>query len=94
MAEVDRCAQKVIEAANEIGAGIVVSEYGLVPVTKAIGINRALREHGFLIVRDGPYGEILMAGDSRAFAVVDHQIAHVYVYVRQTESLFGISLNP
>ena len=100
VAEVDRCAQKVIEAANEIGAlSIVVSEYGLVPVTKAIGINRALREHGFLIVRDGPYGEILMAGDSRAFAVVDHQIAHVYVRdpadriaVRHiVESLEGVS---
>jgi predicted AlkP superfamily pyrophosphatase or phosphodiesterase len=80
VAEVDRCAQKVIEAANEIGAlSIVVSEYGLVPVTKAIGINRALRENGFLVVRDGPFGEMLMAGDSKAFAVVDHQVAHVYV---------------
>lgn len=98
--EVDRCAQKVIEAAEEIGAlSIVVSEYGLVPVTKAIGINRALREHGFLVVRDGPFGEMLMAGDSRAFAVVDHQVAHVYVRdpadrnaVRNiVESLEGVS---
>jgi predicted AlkP superfamily pyrophosphatase or phosphodiesterase len=78
--EVDRCAQIVIEAAHSIGATpIVVSEYGLVPVDKAIGINRVLREHGWLVVRDGPFGEQLMPGDSKAFAVVDHQVAHIYV---------------
>lgn len=42
-------------------------------------INRCLREAGFLVVRDGPFGEMLMPMDSRAFAVVDHQLAHVYV---------------
>lgn len=78
--EVDKCAETVIEAAHAIGAKpIVVSEYGLVPVDKPIGINRVLREHGWLVVRDGPFGEQLMPGDSKAFAVVDHQLAHIYV---------------
>ncbi len=31
------------------------------------------------MVRDGPFGEQLMPGDSKAFAVVDHQLAHIYV---------------
>ena len=80
VAEVDRCAQVVIEAAREIGAQpIIVSEYGLVPVSKTVLINRLLREAGFLEVRDGPFGETLMPMDSKAFAVVDHQLAHVYV---------------
>ncbi len=80
VSEVDRCAQVVIEAAHSIDAiPIVISEYGLVPVCKAIGINQILRQEGLLVVRDGPFGEMLMAGDSRAFAVVDHQVAHVYV---------------
>jgi predicted AlkP superfamily pyrophosphatase or phosphodiesterase len=78
--EVDTCAAIVIDAAEEIGARVVVvSEYGLVPVSKPVLINRALREAGLLIVRDGPFGEMLMPMDSRAFAVVDHQLAHVYI---------------
>ena len=78
--EVDRCAAIVIDAAQSIGATpIVVSEYGLVPVHKSVSINRALRQAGWLAVRNGPFGEILLPGDSKAFAVVDHQIAHLYV---------------
>ena len=80
VAEVDRCAAIVIDAAQSIGAiPVVVSEYGLVPVQKSVSINRALRQAGWLAVRNGPFGEILLPGDSKAFAVVDHQIAHLYV---------------
>jgi len=78
--EVDRCAGRVIDAAQDIGAiPIVISEYGLVPVRRAIGINRILRENGLLSVRSGPFGEMMIPGDSAAFAVVDHQIAHIVV---------------
>jgi len=80
VAEVDRCAAVVIDAAQSIGAvPIVVSEYGLVPVHRSVSINRALRKTGWLAVRKGPFGEMLLPGDSRAFAVVDHQVAHLYV---------------
>ena len=59
---------------------IVVSEYGITPVTDAVHINRALREAGFIAVRPEEHGrEILDPGASVAFAVADHQIAHVYV---------------
>ncbi len=80
VAEVDRCAAILIDAAQDIGATpIIVSEYGLVPVTRAISINRILRQHGLLSVRNGPFGEMLIPGDCKAFAVADHQFAHVYV---------------
>jgi predicted AlkP superfamily pyrophosphatase or phosphodiesterase len=80
VAEVDRCAGVVIDAAAEIGARVViVSEYGLVPVSRPVLINRALRQAGLLEVRDGPFGEMLLPLDSRAFAVADHQLAHVYI---------------
>lgn len=80
VAEVDRVASKVIEAAKQIGAiPIVVSEYGLTPVQRSVSINRELRNAGYLEVRDGPFGEMLIAGESKAFAVVDHQVAHLYV---------------
>jgi predicted AlkP superfamily pyrophosphatase or phosphodiesterase len=78
--EADDCAGIVIAAAQEAGARIVVvSEYGLVPVARPVYVNRALRKAGWLAVRDGPYGEMLETFESRAFAVVDHQLAHLYV---------------
>jgi predicted AlkP superfamily pyrophosphatase or phosphodiesterase len=80
VAQVDQCASVVIQAAQEIGAQVVVvSEYGLVPVQRAVMINQHLRQAGWLSVRDGPFGEMLMPLDSRAFAVCDHQLAHVYI---------------
>src|SRR5690606_8071319 len=44
-----------------------------------VHINRALREAGLLKVRDELGQDKLDAGGSHAFAVADHQIAHVYV---------------
>lgn len=80
VAEVDECAGYVIDAAEEIGAQcVVVSEYGLVPVSRPVLVNRALRQAGLLEVRDGPFGEMLLPMESRAFAVADHQLAHIYV---------------
>jgi predicted AlkP superfamily pyrophosphatase or phosphodiesterase len=80
LAELDACLGLVLDAAAEIGATpVLVSEYGLVPVKRAVHLNRALRRAGWLAVRDGPYGEMLDPHESRAFAVADHQLAHVYV---------------
>ncbi len=58
---------------------ILLSEYGIEPVDSAIFINRFLREQGALTVRLESGGELLDAGASDAFAVADHQIAHVYI---------------
>ncbi len=78
--EADACAGIVLDAAREVGATpVVVSEYGLVPVSKPVFPNRQLRKAGWLSVRDGPYGEMLDTHESKAFAVADHQLAHVYL---------------
>jgi len=58
---------------------VLLSEYGLHDVSTPIHINRALREHGLITVRAELGLELLDAGASAAFAVADHQIAHVYV---------------
>ena len=80
LAEIDAVCGSLIEAAERSGrAVVVVSEYGITPVRDAIHINRALREAGFIAVREEMGREILDAGASEAFAVADHQIAHVYV---------------
>jgi predicted AlkP superfamily pyrophosphatase or phosphodiesterase len=58
---------------------IVLSEYGITPVDRPIHLNRMLRENGLLTVREELGHELLDAGASRAFAVADHQVAHIYV---------------
>jgi predicted AlkP superfamily pyrophosphatase or phosphodiesterase len=58
---------------------IVVSEYGIEPVDSPVHINRTLREAGLVAVRVEDGLELMDAGASRAFAVADHQVAHVYV---------------
>jgi hypothetical protein len=44
-----------------------------------VHLNRVLRENGLLSVRVERDRELLDPGESAAFAVADHQIAHVYV---------------
>lgn len=58
---------------------LILSEYGIVPVARPIHLNRELRKHGLLDVRQELGRELLDAGVSAAFAVADHQMAHIYV---------------
>ncbi|WP_144989294.1 alkaline phosphatase family protein [Gimesia aquarii] len=79
--DIDREAGRLIEVAQNTGADVVVlSEYAITNVSKPLHINRILREHGWLQVRKEALGwETLDCGASTAFAVADHQIAHVYI---------------
>jgi predicted AlkP superfamily pyrophosphatase or phosphodiesterase len=78
--ELDDACEPLLDAARELGAQVwVVSEYGHCDVTTPVYPNRELRQAGLLEVRRGPFGEQLDLYGSRAFAVCDHQIAHVYV---------------
>jgi predicted AlkP superfamily pyrophosphatase or phosphodiesterase len=78
---VDAEAGRVIDAAQSRGADVVVlSEYGITEVHRPVHLNRILREEGYLAARKEIGGwETLDYGASRAFAVADHQLAHVYV---------------
>jgi len=80
VAAVDALCAPLIAKARQIGAQVVVlSEYGITEVSRPVHINRALREAGWLRVRLERGLEQLDAGASDAFAVADHQLAHVYV---------------
>jgi predicted AlkP superfamily pyrophosphatase or phosphodiesterase len=80
-AEVDEVAGGLAEWAANAGYTVVVlSEYGITPVRDGVHINRALRRAGLLRAQEVDLGwELLDAGASEAFAVADHQVAHVYV---------------
>jgi predicted AlkP superfamily pyrophosphatase or phosphodiesterase len=58
---------------------ILLSEYGISAVSQPIHINRALRAHGLLDIRIERGLELLDPGASKAFAVSDHQVAHIYI---------------
>jgi predicted AlkP superfamily pyrophosphatase or phosphodiesterase len=78
--ELDGACAPLLDAAGRVGARVwVVSEYGHCDVTRPVLPNRILRRAGLLGVRPGPYGEIFDTFASRAFAVCDHQVAHVHV---------------
>lgn len=78
--ELDAACEPLLDAARAVGAQVwVVSEYGHCNVRRPVYLNRVLRNAGLLEVRRGPFGEQLDLYGSRAFAVVDHQLAHVYV---------------
>ncbi|MFJ6797948.1 nucleotide pyrophosphatase/phosphodiesterase family protein [Streptomyces sp. NPDC091268] len=79
-ADLDRALAPLLDDARRAGRTVVVlSEYGITPVSRPVDINRALRRAGLLEVHVQDGMEYLDPAASRAFAVADHQIAHVYV---------------
>ena len=79
-AELDVTLGPLLDAAAARGATVVVlSEYGITDVSRPVDINRLLRAEGLLRVHTQAGMEYLDPWTSRAFAVADHQIAHVYV---------------
>lgn len=58
---------------------VILSEYGITDVDRPVHLNRVFREKGWLSIKDEVGLETLDLGGSRAFAIADHQLAHVYV---------------
>ncbi|SEB97781.1 Predicted pyrophosphatase or phosphodiesterase, AlkP superfamily [Streptomyces sp. 2131.1] len=79
-ADLDRAVAPLLDDARREGRTVVaLSEYGITRVDRPVDINRALRRAGLLEVHTQDGMEYLDPMASRAFAVADHQIAHVYV---------------
>ncbi len=78
--EIDAICGDLIAYYEERNAQVIVlSEYGITDVSQPIHLNRVLRENGLLAVREELGRELLDPGASKAFAVADHQVAHIYV---------------
>jgi predicted AlkP superfamily pyrophosphatase or phosphodiesterase len=58
---------------------ILLSEYGITPVSQPVHLNRELRKANLLGIRVERGLELLDPGASKAFAVADHQWAHIYL---------------
>jgi predicted AlkP superfamily pyrophosphatase or phosphodiesterase len=79
-AALDAVLAPVLDASASRGATVVaLSEYGITEARRPVDVNRMLRREGLLNVYTQDGMEYLDTWTSRAFAVADHQVAHVYV---------------
>ena len=80
LGELDAVAGDLIDFYEARGARVIVlSEYGIVPVSRPVHPNRVLRSAGLISYRMELGREVLDIGGSEAFAMADHQLSHVYV---------------
>jgi predicted AlkP superfamily pyrophosphatase or phosphodiesterase len=82
--QVDQEVGRIVNTINDAGlidetVFLVLSEYLFYTVQGDIPLNRILREKGLLLVRTIQGREYLDIEMSPAFAMVDHQIAHIYI---------------
>ncbi len=78
--EIDKVVEDLINFYQKKEARIILlSEYGITNVHHPVHLNRILRQHNLLAIREERGLELLDAGASKAFAVADHQVAHVYI---------------
>jgi predicted AlkP superfamily pyrophosphatase or phosphodiesterase len=70
---------------------LVAGEYAITPVNHVAYPNRILRSEGLLQVRAESDGEHLDLERSSAWALVDHQIAHVFVDGRRADAIRRVS---
>jgi predicted AlkP superfamily pyrophosphatase or phosphodiesterase len=81
LSEIDELGGRLLDFFQDRGVRVIVlSEYAISDVGRAVHPNRLLREAGLLAVKRDLGREYLDPGRSRAFAVADHQLAHVYVH--------------
>ncbi|MGE3910168.1 MAG: alkaline phosphatase family protein [Chloroflexota bacterium] len=80
----DRIVGEIVAGVERLGlkddtAIVLLSEYAMTDVSRPVLLNRELRKQGLLSVREIAGAEYLDVELSTAFAMVDHQMAHVFV---------------
>jgi predicted AlkP superfamily pyrophosphatase or phosphodiesterase len=78
--EIDKVIEDLVSFYQKKDAKVIIlSEYGISPVDRPVHLNRVLRQNDLLGIRIERGLELLDPGASKAFAVADHQLAHVYI---------------
>jgi len=80
----DNIVGDIVEKTSKLGTSdetefMVISEYAFNDVSGAVPLNLKLREAGLLDIRTIGGKEYIDFELSRAFAMVDHQVAHIYI---------------
>lgn len=80
LSEIDKIVEQLANHYTAKNARIILlSEYGITNVDRPVHINRELRKSGLLQIRTERGLELFDPGASKAFAVADHQVAHIYI---------------
>lgn len=80
LSEIDKVVEQLVNYyASRNTRIILLSEYGITHVNRPVHLNRELRKNGWLQIRVERGLELLDPGASKAFAVADHQTAHIYL---------------
>ena len=80
LAEIDELVGELIRFFEKRGVKVMIlSEYGITDVDHAIYPNRLFREKGWIQIKEELGLELLDCGASKAFAITDHQVAHIYL---------------
>jgi hypothetical protein len=92
LGELDEVIGKLVAAANQAYEGrnllwLAASEYVITPVDHVLYPNRILREAGLLAVKNEGQGELIDFAASQAWALVDHQFAHIFVKDRDAATM-------
>jgi predicted AlkP superfamily pyrophosphatase or phosphodiesterase len=92
---VDELVGKLVKKVTSLGMSddtqfIIFSEYGFTDVNSDIPLNSIFRENDLLAVREIEGLEYLDLEYSNAFAMVDHQVAHIYVKENYTNQVTKI----
>ncbi len=90
----DEIVGRIVQKSTDLGIRentqfTIISEYAFNDVSDAIPLNLVLRDAGLLSIRTIQEKEYLDFEYSKAFAMVDHQVAHVYIkngYERETKT--------
>ena len=92
LADVDALLAPLAEKVRaQDGILVVMGDYGMTDVTRYVMPNVALREAGLLATKLDASGKVVVDYDaSIAFAMVDHQVAHVYVKPGRAEEAAGV----
>jgi predicted AlkP superfamily pyrophosphatase or phosphodiesterase len=79
LAQIDAIVGRLIDTFEARNVKVLLlSEYGIVPVSQPVHLNRCFREQGWLSLKEELGRELIDFGASRVFAVADHQVAHIY----------------
>lgn len=89
---VDDLVGRLLKKATDIGIikdtqFIIFSDYGFTNVSSDISLNTIFRENDLLSLREIEDVEYLDNEYSKAFAMVDHQVAHIYVKENHVKSV-------
>jgi len=77
---IDQVVGRLIDFFDQRGVQVILlSEYGITEVSRPVHPNRIFRQQGWIRIKDELGLEQLDCGASQAFAIADHQVAHIYI---------------